>query len=155
MPGMSQVTIRRSCASDFEQEPNLQALFDEYAQESACPEMGPISPNLVAYKALESTGCMKVLTAHQDGQMVGFLVMLVNQALHFSAPAATFESFFVSQSARKSGGGMALLYEAEAWARELDARCLFVSAPAGGVLERVLAGKGWRHSNTVFSKGLA
>lgn len=152
---MSQVTIRRSCAAEFEQEPNLPALFEEYAQESACPEMGAISVNLDAYKAVEAAGCLKVLTAHQNGQMVGFLVMLVNKALHFSAPAATFESFFVARAARQSGAGMALLWEAEAWARELDAKCLFVSAPAGGVLERVLAGKGWRHANTVFAKGLA
>lgn len=152
---MSQVTIRRSCAAEFERELNLPALFEEYAQESACPEMGTISVNFEAYKAVEAAGCLKVITAHHGGQMVGFLVMLVNKALHFSAPAATFESFFVARAARKSGAGMALMQEAEAWARELGARCLFVSSPVGGVLERVLAGKGWRHANTVFAKGLA
>jgi GNAT superfamily N-acetyltransferase len=80
--------------------------------------------------------------------------MLVSLLPHYSALAATTESWFVSAAARKGGTGKRLMDAAEAKARELGAVGFLISAPTGGSLERAAPMLGYRETNRVYFKAL-
>lgn len=153
--GMESVSIRQCCASDLEQAPEFGALVDEYALEAARADLGGIRVQVGQYKQLEAIGMMRFVAAWRGAELVGFATVMVAIVPHYGKPVATTETLFVSSGARAGGAGLAMLKEVELIAKDMGAEGVFVSAPAGGVLSKVLPRTGFRHTNEVFFKGLA
>ncbi|WP_168735171.1 GNAT family N-acetyltransferase [Pseudothauera rhizosphaerae] len=152
---MEHTDIRPLTVAEFEQQPNLGELFAQYAEESAIPELGEHIVQFDTYRAMEAAGALIVRGAFRGGEMVGFIVLIVSVLPHFGVRTATTESFFVVPAERRGALGARLLYAAEAAAREASAVGLFVCAPAGGRLERVMAARSdYRQTNAVFFRGL-
>lgn len=148
-------SIRRIKAADFEAATNVSELIDEYAAECAIDGMPPPRARLVLYRQLESSGAICALAGFDGEQLAGFVVVISTELPHYGRLVSTLESFFVGKAWRRTGLGLALLKRAEQVAREVGSPGLLVSAPAGGVLERVLPRVGYSHTNTVFFKRLA
>jgi len=152
---MKPITIRHCTIADIEASPNLDALLAEYVAESAIPELGELGAQADVYRAIEANGVLRVIAAYQDDQLVGFVFLLMSVLPHFGRPVGTTESLFVAKAARKTGAGLQLIRAAEVLAKELGAKGFFISAPVGGVLERVMPGIGYRETNRVFFKDLS
>ncbi|WP_369952279.1 GNAT family N-acetyltransferase [Ralstonia syzygii] len=152
---MKPITVRPCTVADVESAPNMALLLAEYGAESAIPELGPVNPQFPLYKALEANGSVRMLGAFHDGELVGFMAVLVSVLPHFGVVVGTSESYFVASHDRKSGAGLDLLHAAEDMAREMGAIGFFVSTPVGSRLERVMPGVGYRDTNRVFFKALA
>lgn len=148
--------VRRCTVAELEAAPNLFEVLEEYAREAATPELGPAVAQIETYRAMEATGMFHPIAAFDDDLLVGFILPVVVVLPHYGVIAATIESFFVPAADRKRGVGLALLGAAEDLARELGAKALLLSAPAGGVLSRVMrARRGYRHNSETFVKALA
>lgn len=147
---MESITIRPCAVADVENAPNVAGLLAEYAEESALDALGSANPQWEIYRQMQALGAAQVLGAFQGETLVGFLVLLVSVVPHFGKPVASTESFFVAHVARKGGAGLKLLHEAEKMAREAGALGLFVSAPTGGRLAKLLPAIGYEHTNQVF-----
>lgn len=152
---MEPITVIPRTVADMEREPNLAALFVEYAQESATPELGTADVQLAMYRNMEAAGALRLLGAYQGDTLVGFLVLIVSVVPHFGKCIASTESYFVTQWARGGGAGIKLLRAAEEVARESGAVALFVSSPSAGRLARVMPRMGYRETNRVYMRGLA
>lgn len=148
------IEIRTASLAELIGAPNFQQLIDEYAAESAMPEIGTPCADLAMYQAIESAGLLSVACALHDDVIVGFIVLLVNRLPHYGKTIATTESFFVTPTYRKGGVGQRLLSLAERMAKEKGAEAILVSAPKGGRLEPVMPTWGYRASNTVYAKAL-
>ena len=151
---MESISIKPCSVADIESAPNVADLLAEYAEESALDALGGANPQWETYRQMEAVGVARVLGAFQREKLVGFLVLLVSIVPHFGKPLASTESFFVAQSARKTGAGLKLLREAENIARDTGAVGFFVSAPMGSRLAKVLPGVGYRETNRLFFRGL-
>lgn len=151
---MTDLTITQESLAEIEASPEIHALLDEYAAESANDEIGPACPQVEIYRAMEAAGLFRAFAARVDGQLVGFMFLLLPVLPHFGKLVGVSESYFVSAEHRKTGAGLQLLHAAEAVAREAGAAGMLVSAPTGGILERVMPGVGYRETNRVFFKGL-
>ena len=151
---MESISIKPCSVADIESAPNVADLLAEYAEESALDALGGANPQWETYRQMEAVGVARVLGAFQREKLVGFLVLLVSIVPHFGKPLASTESFFVAQSARKTGAGLKLLREAENIARDTGAVGFFVSAPMGSRLAKVLPGVGYRETNRMFFRGL-
>lgn len=150
------VDVRRCSIADWEAAPNWHALLAAYAAEAATPELGPISPQMDMYRAGEAAGMLHPVGAFDGDLLVGFILSAVIVLPHYGVLAATVESFFVAPADRKRGVGLSLLGHAEGVARELGAKALLLSAPAGGVLSRVMcAHRAYRHNSETFVRALA
>jgi GNAT superfamily N-acetyltransferase len=153
---MDTLTLRQCSVDEFESL-KLDALFVEYARESrVCSELGEPNPQYALYRQLESTGGLFPIVAFYGSLAIGFFVLVVSPVPHFGAKIGTAESFFVDPSFRKTGAGLALLNEASRVAAQAGAVGLYVSAPVGSRLEKLLTaleGKGFRKTNTVFFRG--
>jgi len=147
-------TIRRCSAAEIYTAPNADALWAEYAAESALPELGPRNPQVEMYQAMEDAGVLAAFGAFRGDTLVGALALLISVVPHFGRAIATTETYFVRAEDRCGGTGAMLLKAAEEYARSRGAVAFFVSAPAGGRLERVMPRMGYRASNATFVKGL-
>lgn len=152
---MSPITVQPRTVADMEREPNLFALFAEYAQESATPELGAPDVQLPMYRQMEAAGALQLLGAYQGETLVGFLVLIVSVVPHFGKCIASTESYFVTPSARRGGTGIKLLRAAEELARSVGAVAFFVSSPSNGRLAQVMPRMGYRETNRVYMRGLA
>lgn len=148
------LTVSRATIDEIESSPDLAVLLDEYAAESANTGIGPASPQIDTYRKLEASGFLHAFAARVDGQIIGFMFLLLSVLPHFGRKVGVTESYFVAREHRKSGAGLRLLRAAEEAAKAEGAVGLLLSAPAGGILERVAPGVGYRETNRVFFKGL-
>lgn len=152
---MDSIAIRPCTVADLEASPQLGALLDEYARESAIDSLPHPSAQLPLYRQLEATGALWCLGAYHGADLIGFLLLLAPVLPHYGVRVATAESFFVASHARKSGAGLKLLRAAEDHAKSLGAAGLLVSAPLGGRLTNVLPGVGYRETNRVFFRAMS
>jgi GNAT superfamily N-acetyltransferase len=135
----------------------FKTLRDEYeAEASRDHALRGREPDREGYAALVQAGLMAVLGAFVDGRLVGVATVLFSPVLHAGGKLiAVTETLFVRRAYRAGGVGLRLLRAAEAVAAEHGAEGLYVSAPADGVLERVLPRLGYRKTNTVFCRSFA
>jgi len=146
--------ILQATLDDMLAAPNWWALVDEYAVECGNSGIGKPSMQVDTYRMLEAAGALKILAAHHDGELVGFLFYLLTVLPHYGKRVAVSESFFVAHAHRDTGAGLALLKAAEGSALEAGATGLLMSAPVDGPLESLLAAKRYENTNSVWFKRL-
>jgi hypothetical protein len=99
--------------------PLLQAHWEEVAFYKDVP----LDPHLENYKLLNDVGCLKIITARINKELVGYTVFLISQMAHYKTQKiAQQDVFFVRQDKRKTmmGVGITLLNESERVLSELD-----------------------------------
>lgn len=147
--------IRRTSFDELSRQDGFEALAAAYAEECAVPALPRSRADAEGYRALEAQGVYQLFGAWQDGRLIGFLGVILNSVPHHEGVKfASVESLFVEPGSRKGGPGLALVREAERFAAGRGAAALFMSAPRGGRLERLLPRLGFDAANTVFVKAL-
>jgi GNAT superfamily N-acetyltransferase len=148
------LTVTRTTIAEIEASPDLETLLAEYAAESANDEIGPASPQLHTYRAMEGAGLLQTFAAYRSDRLIGFLLLLVPTLPHFGKVVGVTESYFVAAAHRKCGAGTKLRVAAEEAARAAGAVGILFSAPTGGQLEQVMPHVGYRETNRTFFKRL-
>lgn len=148
-------TIKKCTIADIESAPNLVALLEEYAAESAIGGLPHPNVKKEMYKDLEKAGALQTIAAYSGDTLVGFITVLAPIMPHYSVRVAVGESFFVAKEWRKTGSGLKLLRAAEGYAKESGAYGLLISTPFGGNLAQVMPHVGYSETNRVFFKAIA
>lgn len=130
--------VIRTTIDALDREPNLPDLLAAYGAESAIAGMPPFCAQMDAYRGLEAAGLLHAFGAYDGTELVGVLLLMLATLPHYGAVVATTESFFVAPEHRSGGHGLRLLRAAEVHAAALGAVGVFVSAPVGSQLEKVL-----------------
>lgn len=151
---MNPVVIRQCKVADIQHASNIEALMQEYASESHVIELPAPNVQWGHYQAMEGMGTLGAIAAFKGDELIGFVGIISNKLPHHGATIAIVESFFVAKEHRKSGSGLRLLRAAEQYAIDVGSPCLLVNAPHGGSLEMVMPRMGYRHTGTVFCRGL-
>ena len=131
--------IRAASANEIFENANCSALLARYAEESAMQGMPPPKADYEQYKKLEKMGVLKVAGAFSDGKLVGLIAVIAGNLPHYSQCVSSTESFFVLREFRRQGTGKKLLALGKEFAAQKGAEGLFVSAPIGSALEKVLS----------------
>lgn len=146
--------IAKASIADLEAAPNIFELLDEYAAESAIAGMPPPAVNSESYKLMERTGALHTFTARVDGELIGYITILLTILPHYSVKIGISESWFVTKSQRKTGAGMKLLKAAEEFAEAGGAPGVLVSVPVSGALPEIMPSAGYAPVNMIFFKRL-
>lgn len=150
---MACVTVRTCDVADVENATNVAELMAEYAREAMTEGLGPAAPQWWLYRKMEEAGLLHTIGAFINDVLVGFITVVVMQRPHYEALIASYESYFVVDSARQSGAGNELLKAAEELARAKGAVGLFVNAAVGSRLDAMLEAKrDYRKTHSVFFK---
>lgn len=144
--------IRRVTVEEFLSNDNLDYIFGMYAKESKGVLVPQVKPDFNLYLSLENVGMLDVIAAYKGTVLVGFMVLITNTLPHYSEKATTVESQFVLKENRKYGTGKKLLDYAVQVAKDNGATVMFMSAPIGGVLNRVAESFGFTSTNIVYTR---
>lgn len=152
---MTQLTIRKCTIAELEVVPNIHALLDEYAKESALDGLPHPAVNAELYKAIEQSGVMQPFGAFIGDELVGFMQVVCSVSPKYGVVIATIESIFVLPQCRKTGAGIKLIATAKLHAQSLGAAGLVISAPIGGSLDAMLDGsKAFTPCNRIYYEAL-
>lgn len=145
-------TVRPISVAEAFDSPVFAALCDEYREESLRnPNMLGASPDRVGYERMVQAGVMQPLGVFTGDELVGFCTVIISPVLHFGGKVvASTETLFIAKAHRASRAGITLLRSAEWVALQVGACGLYVSAPSGGRLERLLPHIGYHETNRVF-----
>lgn len=149
--GMEPV-IRAITVDEAFDSPVFIALCDEYRGESLRnPDMLGALPDREGYERLIATGLLHPLGVFVGNELVGICAVLITPVLHFGGKLiASTETLFVAEAHRSGGAGIKLLRAAEEVAVNAGASGLYVTAPTGGRLEKLLPHVGYVETNRVF-----
>lgn len=131
--------------------PKLDSMIADYAREAMIPELTPYDPQWELYAALEQSGILQAYVVESPAEeLIGFMVLITNKVPHYAKSVVSIESLYGVGPA-----GAALRRVAEESARKSGAAGLFVSAPTGGRLARLMDRlPQYRETNRVFFKPL-
>lgn len=132
--------------------PQFDALVAEYAVESANSGLPPPMPHLDRYPQLEAAGVLHPIAATLEGDLIGFITVLVSVLPHYGFSIAVSESYFVAKAHRHTLAGLKLLVAAEEKTKALGACGIYVSSPTGAALDKILERSGYRETNRVYFK---
>lgn len=150
-------TIRTITVAEAFDSPVFVALCDEYQAEALRnPDMMGALPDREGYARMVDAGLLHPLGVFVGEELVGLCAVLVTPVLHFGGKLiASTETLFVAEAHRAGGAGLRLLHAAEDVAARAGASGLYVTAPTGGRLERLLPRVGYHDTNRVFFRGFA
>jgi predicted GNAT family acetyltransferase len=120
----------------------------------------PLAPDKDLYGYLESTGALLTLTARHEGELLGYIIIVVKKGLHYSTTLQAITDVpYVKNSLRGRGVGVRLFLAAQ---EELKARGVgpwFASLKIGSPLEpsmhKLLTWLGMKPSDRQYSKWLS
>lgn len=72
----------------------------------------PMSPDIEAFKFLESRGQLQILTVRQDGKMIGYQLTIIRNHLHYAVLCGFEDSYFLKKDCRKGMAGVRMIKEA-------------------------------------------
>lgn len=112
-----------------------------------------IAPNFEAMKQLESMGMFKAITVREDGRMVGYLLAVVNNHLHYrtSPKMLIVDAYYISPECR-SGTGVKLVRFTEKLAKEIGAIKIYFSCKVHKDHSQLFTSLGYRLSDFAFTK---
>lgn len=147
--------VERYLDARAEAEPLIRAHWQEIARNR---ETIPLNIDHVAYAKLDERGQLLIVTARDDGRLVGYLTYFIMPQghLHYlGTPWAESDVFFVLPEERKSGVGAGLFRAAEEALRARGVRVVHthvkIEHPAAG---RLLEHLGHQPIETIYAKVL-
>ena len=149
-------TIRTITVDEAFDSPMFVALCDEYRAESLRnPDLMGALPDRDGYARMIDIGMLHPLGVFIEDELVGLCAVMVTPVLHFGGKViASTETLFIAEAHRTGTAGLKLLRAAEGIAVEAGAGGLYITAPVGGRLERLLPHVGYHETNRVFFRGL-
>lgn len=145
------VELRRTTITQLFESTGFDAVCAAYCAESnRNASLAGSAPDRVRYEVMEQAGMLHAMGAFDACQLVGLAVILITPVLHFEGKTvATTESIFMLPDYRKAAGAR-LLAAVNALAKDCGCAGLYISAPSGGRLERILPRSGFVETNRVF-----
>lgn len=146
------VELRRITIAQLFESQGFEDVCAAYCAESNRNEsLAGSAPDRARYEALEQAGILQTIGAFDACNIVGLAIILMTPVPHFAGKTvATTESIFMLSEYRKAGAGANLLSAAKSLAKDCGCSGLYVSAPSGGRLERVLPRAGFVETNRIF-----
>ena len=126
--------------------------YDEIAVDKERMEM---APDVSFYQVCEDAGMLSILTARQNGKMIGYFLFIVRPHPHYRNVLCAFEdAYFMSKSCRKGMAGVRLIAEAEKVAKARGAKKLCVFTKMFKDLGKIYERRGYKLTDHVYWRWL-
>lgn len=114
-----------------------------------------LNPDWEAYAHLESIGKLKIFTARDDGKLVGYFVVIVNNHIHYKDHLfAANDIIYLHKDFRKGFTGIKLIKFAEQALKEDGVSVLVVNTKVHQPFDSVLEWLGFNLTERMYSKYL-
>ena len=114
-----------------------------------------LNPNWKEYAKLYTAGILKIFTARDDGELVGYFVLLVNKSIHYQDHFfATNDVVFVLPDSRAGATGYKLIKFAEDYCKASGVSLMMVNTKVHIPFDKLMIGMGFDLIERVYSKFL-
>ena len=114
-----------------------------------------LNPDWEAYEALEHQGKLKIFTARDDGQLVGYFVVIVGTNLHYKDHLfASNDIIYLSPNHRKGFTGIKLVKFAEKCLKDDGVSVLTINTKVHQPFDKLMDFLKFRKIERVYSKYL-
>lgn len=140
------------CLGSVKQE--IQPLIEEHWELVALNKGSiKLNPDWKQYALLDAQGVLKIFTARDNGSLVGYFILLVNNSLHYKDHIfAVCDIIFVTPSARAGATGYNLLKYAENWCVENNVSLMNINTKVHIPFDKLLERTGFTLIERIYSK---
>jgi GNAT superfamily N-acetyltransferase len=118
-------------------------------------ETVPLDPDYQRYANLDAIGALSVVTARENGRLVGYSIMVVQPGLHYqSCLEARMDIFWLAPEVRGRMGGVRLFRAVERELRRRGVQRIYAGSKLHKDSSRLFLALGYRPIEQWFSKML-
>ena len=132
----------------------IKPLLDNHYEEIALDrDVIKLNPDYETYKKLCDSGVMRIITARDDGKLVGYLIAIIKYHLHYKDSLTAFNDiFYVDKQYRKGMTGVKLFIKAEEILKKYGVQRVAMNTKlhhdVGAIFDRL----GYKETERVFTK---
>tara|TARA_R110000765_G_scaffold5133_1_gene15970 strand:- start:1664 stop:2116 length:453 start_codon:yes stop_codon:yes gene_type:complete len=144
--------IAHECLANVKEE--IKPLLEEHWELVALNKGAiKLNPNWEEYARLDHAGVLRIFTARDEGELVGYCVLVVNRSLHYQDHIfANNDVTFVLPDSRAGATGYQLIKYAEDYCRDNNISLLNINTKVHLPFDSLLIGMGFELIERIYSK---
>lgn len=146
------ITFQEECLAECleEAKPLLYAHWQEIAHNK---EKIPYCPAWDRYYKMEELGFLHIVTAREDGKLIGYFVSIVTSNLHYSTTLmATNDILYIVPEKRGTSLGYRLFKEAERRLKDMGVKSIVIHMKVYAAFDNLLEKLGYTNVERMYSK---
>ena len=131
----------------------LAPILPEHYEELCVTKDFPLEPDLAAYERLRVAGVLKAVTCRNDGELVGYIIFIVQPHLHYMSCVTAFEDlYYVKKEYRKGRTGIKLFQFSEKVLKDAGVRRIIMHTKIHMDNSRLFEYLGYKNTDKLFTK---
>ena len=131
----------------------LKKLFPAHYDELCVTKDFPLQPDYEAYKRLGEAGMLRCINCRIDGEIVGYIVFVIQPHLHYMSCMTAFEDiYFIKKEYRKGRIGIKLFQYAEKVLKGIGVNRIIMHTKVHLDHSRLFEYLGYKHTDKLFTK---
>ena len=131
----------------------LAPILPEHYEELCVTKDFPLEPDLAAYERLRVAGMLKAVTCRNDGELVGYIIFIVQPHLHYMSCITAFEDlYYVKKEYRKGRTGIKLFQFSEEVLKDAGVRRIIMHTKIHMDNSRLFEYLGYKNTDKLFTK---
>lgn len=146
------IEIQLECLANVKEE--IKPLLEEH-WELVALNKGKIklNPNWKEYARLDAAGVLRIFTARDEGQLVGYFVLFISQSVHYQDHLfATNDVIFVLPDKRAGATGYKLVKYAEDYCRDSGVSLMTINTKVHLPFDSLMVGMGFDLIERIYAK---
>lgn len=133
--------------------PEMQELFPMHYDELCVTKEFPLEPNWTAYNFFAEHNMLRVITVRADGELVGYMVFVVQPHLHYkSCLTASEDIYYLRPDMRQGRIGLKMFKYAEEALRRIGVQRIVIHTKVHMDNSRLLEYLDYKLTDKLFSK---
>jgi len=131
----------------------LAPILPEHYEELCVTKDFPLEPDLAAYERLRVAGMLKAVTCRNDGELVGYIIFIVQPHLHYMSCITAFEDlYYVKKEYRKGRTGIKLFQFSEKVLKDAGVGRIIMHTKIHMDNSRLFEYLGYKNTDKLFTK---
>lgn len=146
------IEIQLECLANVKEE--IKPLLEEH-WELVALNKGKIklNPNWKEYARLDAAGVLRIFTARDEGQLVGYFVLFISQSVHYQDHLfATNDVIFVLPDKRAGATGYKLVKYAEDYCKDSGVSLMTINTKVHLPFDSLMVGMGFDLIERIYAK---
>lgn len=145
------IEYREEKLGDFLEE--IKPLLPEHYDELSVSKMFPLAPNYDLYLELQKTGNLVCVTARDSGNLVGYILFIVQPHLHYTTcNTAIDDIYFVKKEYRTGRTGLRLFQKSEEVLKQHNVNRIILSCKIHLDHSKLFEYLGYKNIEKVYDK---
>lgn len=131
----------------------LAPILPEHYEELCVTKDFPLEPDFAAYDRLNTARMLKAVTCRNDGELVGYIIFIIQPHLHYMSCITAFEDlYYVKKEYRKGRTGIKLFQFSEKVLKDAGVKRIIMHTKIHMDNSRLFEYLGYKNTDKLFTK---